>query len=142
MDEGTMVRTAYTLFEHLYDATYHRVICLAHTGKGFYQGISLNSSGQDVCAEPIALANARMSGANDVDWIVSIIHSAPDDPAPRVASPCGNCRQLFQLYCPTAKVIVAAEESGYLVMKPQELLPFAFTKTQLGAGTVFVKGPR
>lgn len=80
-----------------------------------------------VCAEPIAIANAIMSGRNKFDTIVAVLHPNPrkkrDDFT--VCSPCGMCRELVTDYDPETKVIIRTGDKLKKVLM-MDLLPHKF----------------
>ena len=80
-----------------------------------------------VCAEPIAIANAVMSGKEKFDTIVAVMHPKPEKGRMdyEVVSPCGMCREMVTDYDPETKVIIFAE--GKLKkMHMSDLLPYKF----------------
>lgn len=130
MDAPTLVRVARSLLAERYDAEDHRVVCIAHSASGFHRGLHLNSSGQDVCAEAIAIANALLLSNDPIDWIVSVTHSPIASPSTRIIPPCGNCRQLLHRYCPDAQVIVSERRETLIAVPAKRLLPHAYVKPQ------------
>lgn len=132
MENCMLVSAALSLLEDKYDPANHRVVCIAHSEAGLHSGIHLNSSGLDVCAESIAIANARLAGALTIDWIVSITLSGSGNGEPCVVTPCGNCRQLLIHYCPNAQVVIGMRDGELRSILAKELLPSPYVKPLYG----------
>jgi cytidine deaminase len=128
VDAGAMVSAVAALLADRYDPANHRVACVVHTAKGFHYGIHLNSDGQDVCAESVAIANARIASSEQIDWIVSVRGPYVAPFSPKIVPPCGNCRQLLCTYCPDAQVIVAEDKGSFLSVAAKDLLPMPYVK--------------
>jgi|ACXJ01.1.fsa_nt_gi cytidine deaminase len=80
-----------------------------------------------ICAEPIAMANAIMSGKNRLDTIVAVKHPNVNRGRPdfEVVSPCGMCREMITDYDPETKVIIKTVE-GLKKLYMRDLLPYKY----------------
>lgn len=87
-----------------------------------YTGVSLESSGYGVCAEPIALGAALSNGDRRILAVVAVCNRGSGY---TVLSPCGNCRQMLLDYAPEADVIYK-DLNGVATRKAKELLPGAY----------------
>jgi cytidine deaminase len=91
--------------------------------------IDANVGRAAVCAEPIALANAIMSGSKKFDTIVAVKYQRDKNNKQvyKVVSPCGMCREIISDYDPDTRVIV--ENNGKLVkIGIMDLLPLKYKK--------------
>jgi cytidine deaminase len=88
-----------------------------------YSGINIETSGYDVCAEPVALGAALSDGEKEISAVVAMANLGNGFV---VLSPCGNCRQTLLDYAPEADVIYIDAE-GVAYTKAKNLLPGAYT---------------
>ena len=98
------------------------------TEKGVFIGCNIENAsyGLAVCAERVALFNARANGAREFYRLaVSCIVSKPVDPAGS-RMPCGACRQVIaEFMAPESRIIV----DGAGVWSAASLLPAPFQLT-------------
>lgn len=104
--ERALVDQAQAFLRHHFSAGRHHVACALECGPNIYCGLHLDTSGFDVCAEPVALLNARIAGEVAFDAIVAVCWDGSRISAPTVVAPCGNCRQVLLEYSPGIRVIV------------------------------------
>ena len=130
MDARDLFGKVLARFEELFDGLDHRVICAAQAGSQVFYGMSINCSGQDICAEALAVGNALMSKSEPIECVVSIIGVPPEPFTPEIAPPCGNCRHLLSQYCPATLVVVGNRDGVLETVKARDLLPFPFVKPQ------------
>lgn len=123
-----LCQAASELLSRAHDAERHRVAVAARGRSGaIYLGLSLKSMRVNVCAEPSAIANARMAGEVAVDTIVAV--GMGEDDVPQVINPCGVCRELVPAYAPDARVIV--NDRGDVRPVPiAELLPIPWVRAR------------
>jgi len=113
--------------EHAY-APYSKfkvgAVVLGSSGE-IYRGANIENAsyGLGVCAERVALANARMAGEKHIAAIAIACVSAASDSPLNERMPCGACRQWIQELAPDARIYIAGEEGSYSIT---ELLPQAF----------------
>lgn len=127
-DDHVLIRTASDLLVRAYDERNHRVAAAVRGVSGrMHLGLHLASTRVNICAEPSAIANARMAGENGLDTIVAVGMGA--DGVPKVINPCGICREIVPHYGEGMRVIV--DVSGKLnVVAPSDLLPIPWVRAQ------------
>jgi cytidine deaminase len=93
-----------------------------------YTGCNVENAsfGLTVCAERNAVAHAVAEGARRFDAIAVVTENG--------VTPCGMCRQVLAEFGPTMTVIVADAAGNRRSYNMTELLPAAFTPTQLEEG--------
>ncbi len=106
----------------------HHVACALRCGGKKYPALHLDSSGIDVCAEPIALSNALMAGESDFDTIVAVRWDGNPGSPPEVIAPCGDCRQLLIEYCPEVRVILDDGQGEHITVSASDLVPYPYLK--------------
>ncbi|WP_353112928.1 hypothetical protein [Microbacterium sp.] len=123
-----LVQAASALLLRAYDARDHRVAAAVRGATGeVHLGLHLASDRVNVCAEPSAVANARIAGETALETIVSVGMDAAG--APRVINPCGVCRELVPHYGEDIRVIV--DDAGEIgVVAPSALLPIPWVRAQ------------
>jgi cytidine deaminase len=91
-----------------------------------YRGANIENAsyGLGICAERVALANARMAGEQNIAAIAIACVSAASDSPLNERMPCGACRQWIQELAPDAEIFIVGEEASYSIA---QLLPHAFT---------------
>lgn len=91
-----------------------------------YRGANIENAsyGLGICAERVALANARMAGELNIAAIAIACVSAAHDSPLNERVPCGACRQWIQELAPDAQIFIVGEEASYSIA---QLLPHAFT---------------
>ena len=103
-----------------YTQDVHHVAVALSTRGGVYKSLHMDSSGFDICAEPIAIHNALQAGEKDFLQIVAV--TLLENKEFKIISPCGNCRQILLEYIPEVHVII--DDDGKLKLsKPSDLLP-------------------
>ncbi|MDQ0643088.1 hypothetical protein [Microbacterium murale] len=127
-DDLDLISAASALLLRSYDERDHRVAAAVRGASGStYLGLHLGSDRVNVCAEPSAIANARIGGEDAVHTIVAVGMDATG--VPRVVNPCGVCRELVRRYGDDIRVIV--DHSGELdVVQPADLLPIPWVRAQ------------
>ena len=100
---------------------------LADDGK-IYTGSNIENSSYPatICAERVAIANAVHAGAEKIE----ILAIAGDS---EFTHPCGICRQFMGEFSHNNTIIIVGSDTeNYKIYKFEELLPFAFTKEDIG----------
>ena len=78
-----------------------------------------------LCAEPIAIAEARKHVAKKIDTIVAVYQKPEEEP--RVIPPCGNCREFIADYAHEGFVILREPKSEKLFkVRSVDLLPLRY----------------
>lgn len=128
-DEDHELRDAASaLLSRVHDAAQHRVAAAVRGGSGaIYVGLSLKSPRVDVCAEPSAIANARICGEDSIDTFLAV-GMGPDD-VPLVINPCGVCRELIPHYAPDARLVVS-DGTTVGVVSGVDLLPLPWVRAR------------
>jgi cytidine deaminase len=127
VDERELVRAAEELLIQHYREGWHHVACVLQCGSKLYPALHLDSSGYDVCAEPVAIANAVLAGESQFDRIVAVAAFDSVESTPRIVPPCGDCRQLLHKFAPDLRVLI--DVNGQLMSpKARDLLPYAYVK--------------
>jgi cytidine deaminase len=81
-----------------------------------------------VCAEAVAIGHAVVQGeGEEIETVVAVRQASPDDPAPRVVSPCGMCREMISDYAPSARIIVP-DGGGAEAVPVTSLLPNKYVR--------------
>ncbi|TPW32682.1 cytidine deaminase [Pararhizobium mangrovi] len=115
-----------------YSAGRHHVGCALVTRSGrIYTGVHLECTiGRiTVCAEAVAIGAAATAGdAASIAAIVAVRQQGPDDPEPRIVSPCGMCREMIADYAPDAEIIVPGPD-GARIASVQTLLPERYSRS-------------
>lgn len=97
----------------------------AKSGK-IYKGVNIKTS-HSVCAEQVAIGQALACGEREFDTIVAV--KLDENGNPRVCSPCGLCRYIFNKFKINAKVIVEdSEKNEVLKVWSKDLLPFPYIR--------------
>ena len=127
-----LIAAAVEAIRRNYVAERHHVAAAVRTGSGrIYTGVHLESTGHDVCAEPVALGSAAAAGERDFACIVAVAMPAEGDSGPHVLSPCGVCRELLTCHWPDMDVIVA--DRGRLgKVRARDLLPAPYVRPRRG----------
>ncbi len=100
------------------------------TEGGIFTGANIENacSNLGICAERVAIANARMNGWKKIIGIAVNCVDAPRDPDGNILKnltmPCGGCRQWIAELAPDAWIITNASEHVYTL---KDLLPLPFT---------------
>lgn len=119
---------ASALLSRTHSPAQHRVAVAVRGGSGaIYVGLSLKSPRVDVCAEPSAIANARMGGEDVIETFVAVGMDPGDKPL--VINPCGVCRELIPHYAPHARMIVNIGTTVGVV-SVSELLPLPWVRAR------------
>ena len=101
----------------------HGVGCAIRGESGrVYVGVNVEACGYGPCAEPVALGGAIASGERRFLAAVAVV---PRGRGAEVLSPCGNCRQLFLDYAPSAWIFVRDGKRVFKV-RAKDLLPAAY----------------
>ena len=100
----------------------------AKSGK-VYKGVNIKTS-HSICAEQVAYGQALACGEREFDTIVAV--KLNSDGTPRVVSPCGVCRYMFDKMGLDIFVIVEDIKNGKVVkVKANELLPYPYKQEDL-----------
>ena len=128
-----LIKAAMEAKEHAY-APYSNfrvgAALLTKDGK-IYQGCNIENAGYTPtnCAERTAFFKAVYEGERNFEAIA--VNGDADD----YLYPCGVCRQVMAEFCaPDFKVFVSKKNGEYLEFTLAELLPGAFTSTELEKG--------
>lgn len=100
----------------------HHVAVALRAGKNVYKSLHIDTSGFDICAEPIAIHNALQNGESEFIQIVAV---SCNNSGYCVINPCGNCRQLLLEYTPEIDVVIK-DSKNLVLKKPNELLPYPY----------------
>ena len=100
---------------------------LTKSGKAFTGCNVENSSfGASMCAERVAVFKAVSTGERKFTEIAVVTDTK--DPA----MPCGMCRQVLSEFAPNIKIYAANLNGKIKEITLEKLLPYAFTKENLG----------
>ena len=128
--DDELISQAFEVIRRNYREDSHHVGSAVRTRSGdVYAGVHMESPGQDVCAEWVALGMAVSSGQREFTCIVAVRPTGPDGSMPGVMSPCGICRELLNYYAPDIDVIVPAPD-GPAKVKISELLPLPYASSR------------
>jgi len=83
------------------------------------------SYGLTLCAERVAVFKAVSEGLRRFDAIAVVVDS------PRLAAPCGPCRQILWEFCGDLWVHMETLQGARKTMRLKELLPFPFDAKNL-----------
>ncbi len=109
---------------------------IAKTERDYYFGNNIFLSNDTlVCAEANALASAAAAGDQEINKLYLVITRT--DSEPKIASPCGNCRQWLhdfaRLNKQTIEVVCATSKlDNVMLTDSEELLPEGFKSASLG----------
>jgi cytidine deaminase len=129
MDDKNLIACAKEAREHAY-APYSRfqvgAALLGRSGR-VYTGCNVENASYPAgtCAERCAVGKAVSEGEREFEAIAVI----GDSEGP--CTPCGICRQVLYEFSPAMRVIMVNLEGDTLISSASELLPGAFTKTDL-----------
>ena len=87
------------------------------------------SYGLTLCAERVALANAKVAGCAEIVAVAIACIDAPEASPLESRMPCGACRQWLAELAPNAQILVAGTSER---MSVAQLLPRAFTLRDRG----------
>jgi cytidine deaminase len=124
-DTAVLIEKTKDFLKSQYEQYRHHVACNLVTKNKTYTGLHLDTSGYDICAEPIAISNALAEGETVFETIVIVHWDGDESNEPILVSPCGDCRQMLIEYAPNLKVIVQGQE-GPEAISIEELLPYAY----------------
>ena len=100
---------------------------LTKNGKVFTGcNIENSSFGASMCAERVAVFKAVSEGEREFETIALVTNT--EEPA----MPCGICRQVLSEFAPNIKIYAANLTGTVKETSLRELLPYAFTKEDLG----------
>ena len=106
--------------------------CLKGASGAYYFGCNIENAAYPAtnCAERTAFFKAVSEGERDFTAIA--ISGDADD----YLYPCGVCRQVMSEFCKadTFQIILVKEDGTYKIFTLEELLPGAFTETELKKG--------
>ena len=103
--------------------------CLKAQSGAYYLGCNIENAGYSptICAERTAMFKAVYEGEREFEALAIISDSETN------TSPCGVCRQVLSEFCdPEMPVILANAGGDYRIISLGELLPFAFSKEDMG----------
>ena len=103
------------------------VACALRAKSGIiYKGINIKTS-HSVCSEQVALGQAFACGERGFDTIVAV--KLDENNKPRVVSPCGLCRYIYDDLKLDMNVIVEdVYKNTVLKVKAKELLPYPYKR--------------
>lgn len=107
---------------------------LLTAGGRIYQGCNIENAGYTptICAERTAFFKAVYDGVRDFSAI-AVVGGPEDGPAAALCAPCGVCRQVMREFCgEDFPVYLGRADGGYLETTLGKLLPYGFTKSDLG----------
>ncbi|MEI6755836.1 MAG: hypothetical protein WCK80_02390 [bacterium] len=123
--DSELVKVVSDFLRAHYKRNVHHVASVVVAENNTYFGLHLDTSGHDVCAEPIAMSNALVAGETVFRTVVAVHWDGNDANAPELVSPCGDCRQMLIEYAPQAKIILAGDVEPIKV-SINSLLPYAY----------------
>ncbi len=100
------------------------------TKDGIFTGANIENACTNlgICAERVAISNARMNGCKKIIGIAVNCVNAPKDENGKIkenqAMPCGGCRQWIAELAPNAWLVTNASQRVYML---EDILPAAFT---------------
>ncbi len=103
------------------------VVCVIRAKSGkLYKGINIKTS-HSVCAEQVALGQALVCGEREFD--TSVVVKFDENMKPRVISPCGLCRYIYNNLNLDMNVIVEdVYKNSILKVKSKDLLPYPYKR--------------
>lgn len=107
-------------------ANCHVACALRSKSDKVYVGMNLKSS-HSVCAEQSAIGSAYANGEREFKTIVAV--QLGNDGVPRVVSPCGLCRYIFNELKLDMYVIVP-DGKKLIKVKAKELLPYPYVRKE------------
>ena len=102
-------------------------VLMTKSGK-IYKGVNIENASYSptICAERSAIAAAVSDGEKTIKYIV-ITGDSP------YTYPCGLCRQVIREFADEkTQIIIAKSTDDYKIHTIEELLPFSFSKEDLG----------
>ena len=108
-----------------YKKNRHHVACALVSGGETYFALHLDTSGYDICAEPIAISNALAAGEKSFSTIVAVYWDGNESHDLEIVPPCGDCRQMLAEYAPGIEGIVSTKE-GFKRVPISTLLPYPY----------------
>lgn len=102
-------------------------VLMTKSGK-IYKGVNIENASYSptICAERSAIAAAVSDGEKTIKYIV-ITGDSP------YTYPCGLCRQVIREFADEkTQIIIAKSADDYKIHTIEELLPFSFSKEDLG----------
>ena len=100
------------------------------TEGGIFTGANIENacSNLGICAERVAISNARMNGCTKIIGIAVNCENAPQDENGKIKEnqvmPCGGCRQWIAELAPDAWLVTNACSHAYSL---EDIIPLAFT---------------
>jgi cytidine deaminase len=100
------------------------------TEGGIFTGANIENACYNlgICAERVAISNARMNGCTNIIGIAVNCEDAPKDENGKIKEhqvmPCGACRQWIAELAPKAWLVTNASLRAYTL---EDILPLAFT---------------
>ena len=102
----------------------------------YYTGCNIENAAYTPtnCAERTAFFKAVSEGIKEFEAICIV--GGKDGIPTEYAAPCGVCRQVMSEFCKadTFQIILVKEDGTYKIFTLEELLPGAFTETELKKG--------
>ena len=103
-NDRSLIDTAQQVLRDNYVPGRHTCSAAVRAADGdVYTGVSIQSSGYGVCAEPVALGTMFTRQIRSAKTIVVVARRINNYP---IVPPCGNCRQLLLDYVPDIEVIL------------------------------------
>ena len=99
-----------------------------------YQGCNIENAsyGPTNCAERTAFFTAVYEGERDFEAI-AIVGGKGGEPISELCAPCGVCRQVMREFCKDDfKIYLSKGDGSYFEATLSEMLPFSFSKEDLG----------
>lgn len=99
-----------------------------------YNGANIENASfpAGICAERSAIVKAILENSMEFSAIAITGAPASSNESKQFAFPCGVCRQFMaEFFDKNTKVIVAKSKKEYCIYNFEEILPFAFGKTNL-----------
>jgi cytidine deaminase len=126
VDDRQLIQQTKDFIKTHYMAKRHHVASAIVTDKATYFGLHLDTSGYDICAEPIAISNALI--AKDTQFVksVAVFWDGNEKNEPKIVPPCGDCRQMLIEYAPNLEAIVSEENGEIKKVSIKDLIPYPY----------------
>ena len=124
-DVKNLIEDTENYIRQRFEKNRHHVACGLVTESDTYFSLHLDTSGYDICAEPIALSNALQAGDRDFKMLVATYWNGDESVNPTIVTPCGDCRQMLVEYAPNLSVIIDTG-NGIELTQITDLLPYPY----------------
>lgn len=135
MNDKELVKAAFSAMQNAYApySNYKVGAALVGASGKVYTGCNVENAsyGPTNCAERTAFFKAISEGERE--FLKIAVAGGKDGVVTDMFMPCGVCRQVMAEFCDgNFKIIVARSEDDFKVFALSELLPFGFSKKNIG----------